>query len=288
MLLKLKKTINNKFLNKTTKVKSSMSKIINIQKDFYEEDCIITNAETIKFETGLTILVGCNGAGKTTLLKNIESQLKRENVPYFSYDNLNDGGKDAKSLNFFSEEYEKLYIKMCSSEGENILLNLGEQVERWKEFLVNAKTGNKFDSLFFSEEQQEAYKERKDSNERWFLLDAIDSGFSIDNVVDLKTMLNLLLKDGKELNKDVYIVVSANEFELAKNERCLDVINGEYMKFKDYDEYRDYILESKDEKIKRELEAQELKELQRQEEERKKEEELEEETYLDWRRRRDE
>lgn len=287
MLLKLKKTINNKFLNKTTKVKSSMSKIINIQKDFYEEDCIITNAETIKFETGLTILVGCNGAGKTTLLKNIESQLKRENVPYFSYDNLNDGGKDAKSLNFFSEEYEKLYIKMCSSEGENILLNLGEQVERWKEFLVNAKTGNKFDSLFFSEEQQEAYKERKDSNERWFLLDAIDSGFSIDNVVDLKTMLNLLLKDGKELNKDVYIVVSANEFELAKNERCLDVINGEYMKFKDYDEYRDYILESKDEKIKRELEAQELKELQRQEEERKKEEELEEETYLDWRRRRD-
>lgn len=288
MLLKLKKTINNKFLNKTMKVKSSMSKIINIQKDFYEEGCNITNAESIKLETGLTVLVGCNGAGKTTLLKNIESQLKRENVPYFSYDNLNDGGKDAKSLNFFSEEYEKLYIKMCSSEGENILLNLGEQIEKWKEFLVNAKTGNKFDSLFFSEERQKAYKKRKESNERWFLLDAIDSGFSIDNVIDLKTMFNLLLKDGKELNKDVYIIVSANEFELAKDERCLDVINGEYMKFKDYNEYREYILESKDEKIKRELETQELKELQRQEEERKKEEELEEETYLDWRRRRDE
>ena len=42
-----------------------------------------------------------------------------------------------------------------------------------------------------------------------------------------------------------YIVVSANEYEMANNENCLDVCKGKYIKFKDYDEYKEFILESR-------------------------------------------
>ena len=48
-----------------------------------------------------------------------------------------------------------------------------------------------------------------------------------------------------EKDNDIYIVVSANEFEMAREEQCLDVYNGKYVTFKDYEEYRDLILKSR-------------------------------------------
>ena len=53
------------------------------------------------------------------------------------------------------------------------------------------------------------------------------------------------------ITEDTVIVVSANEYEMARGENCFDVYNGKYIKFKDYEEYRQFILDSKEIKEKR-------------------------------------
>lgn len=76
-------------------------------------------------------------------------------------------------------------------------------------------------------------------------MDAVDSGLSVDNIVDVK---DLLFKTILEYNygNDIYIVISANEYEMARGEQCFDVYNGKYVTFNDYEEYRNMILERKE------------------------------------------
>lgn len=51
--------------------------------------------------------------------------------------------------------------------------------------------------------------------------------------------------------KDVYIVVSANAYEMARGENCFDVVNGRYISIKSYEKYRSVVLKSRDKKNKR-------------------------------------
>jgi hypothetical protein len=96
-------------------------------------------------------------------------------------------------------------------------------------------------------------KEKLDiSNKRFILLDAIDSGFSIDNIVSLKEdLFKLIFEDARARGIELYIIASANEYELAKGENCLDVISGKYITFKDYEDYYNFILDSRKRKDKR-------------------------------------
>lgn len=92
--------------------------------------------------------------------------------------------------------------------------------------------------------------EYKDAKEIWLLFDAADSGLSIDNVLELKEVFDLILSDEKE--KKIYIIISANEYELASGERCIDVVSGKEVSFQNYEEYKTCILKSrvkKDERI---------------------------------------
>lgn len=45
--------------------------------------------------------------------------------------------------------------------------------------------------------------------------------------------------------------MSANEYEMANGENCFDVYNGKYVRFENYEEYRNMVLESKQWKIER-------------------------------------
>ena len=76
------------------------------------------------------------------------------------------------------------------------------------------------------------------------MIDAADSGMSIDNVCEIKEYLfKTILDDEKEA--DVYIVISANEYELARGEACFDTYNGKYIEFADYEAFRAFILDSR-------------------------------------------
>lgn len=230
-----------------------MSKEFQLKKDYYDERYELYKKETITINPGITVLVGCNGTGKTTLIHQIQSQLKKEDIPCISFDNLCDGWSKAISNAAFFEDFHFVATAVCSSEGENIVMNIGNLAIRLGNFIKTGKDNgreNRLQEAFERLLKDDITEEKEIPNERWILLDAIDSGLSIDNIVDVKEyLLKAILEDYKD--GDVYIIVSANEYEMARGEQCFDVHNGEYVIFADYEEYRDFILNSRRWKDKR-------------------------------------
>lgn len=191
-----------------------------ISKDPYGEEKIYKKT-SVTIETGVTVLVGCNGAGKTTMLKMIEDQLKESEEAYLYYDNLRDGNSSAMSKFGYYGQLDKLATMACSSEGERIMIVLGE------------KAG----------EIGRLARENRD-RDIYILFDAVDSGFSIDHICDLKELLfKTVLEDHP---KDVYIICTANSYEMVRGEDCIDVSRCKHIRFKDYEEYRKFILKSRE------------------------------------------
>lgn len=218
-------------------------------RDPYDSGFSPTKPTTINIEEGLTVLVGCNGAGKTTLLNNIKEEMKKQNIPCNLYDNLRDGGSNSLSEAFFNENIELGASLWTASEGEAIKINFGNSSTKIREFLktgfYNSKS-NRFARLFSDKKEPEEV-----GNQRVLLFDAVDSGLSVDSIVEVKEVFNLILEDAKQFGVETYIVISANEYELARGSNCFDVNAGEYIKFNDYEDYRTFILKSRKTKEKR-------------------------------------
>ena len=89
-----------------------------------------------------------------------------------------------------------------------------------------------------------------DINEFWLLLDGVDSGFSIDAIEDLKRGLFATSFEVYP-DKEIYIIVSANEYEMARGEMCFDVVNCRYVNIKSYDRYRKIVMKSREYKAAR-------------------------------------
>lgn len=222
-----------------------MGRKIKLWKDPYDCGFDLYKKRTIELKPGITVLVGCNGIGKTTLLYNIEDVLRKEKIPVAKFDNLSDGGSNSRSEKAFLEDFRFVAESMSSSEGENIVLNLMDLAGKLGRFIktgVYKRRHNPFEDIL--KEDENNGKDIEISNERWILFDAVDSGLSVDNIVELKEGLFKTIIE-HEKDNDIYIVVSANEYEMAREEPCLDVYNGKYVAFKDYEEYRDLILKSR-------------------------------------------
>ena len=195
-----------------------------VDRDYNDMGCNIFKKKTITINEGVTVLVGCNGMGKTTLIKQIIQKLEKDDIPVVSFDNLKDGGSRAREKFAFYGDITSLATSFFSSEGENIYLNIGKFASRIARFAKDNTEAN--------------------ASEMWIFFDAIDSGLSVDNIVEVKEQLfNTIIKTNPNIT--TYIVVSANEYELARNANCFDVYNGEYIQFKNYEEYRDFILNSR-------------------------------------------
>lgn len=203
-----------------------------IIKDYYEKDEFLYEKDTIIFKEGLTVLVGCNGSGKTTLFNQIERILRDdETVFLMKYDNLRQGGSNKISEFAFRNNMEEVALRMMSSEGENIYYNIGDTLAKLKVAIEGSRINKK--KIFL-------------------LLDAVDSGLSIDNCSELSKLINnLIIPEAKQSNVELYIIASTNAYELARNNECFDIQHGKYIKFKDYEKYRDFILKSKEFKDKR-------------------------------------
>ena len=191
----------------------------------FDDNEMIYTSNEVKILSGLTVLVGCNGSGKSTLLHLLKAQLNDiEDIAVLKYDNLTEGGANAKESAGWHDNLELLTTLITSSEGEQIIINLGQTARAIKQFVRN---------------------HAKDCKELWILIDAIDSGLSIDNIVAIKEHLfKAVIDDIRNQDCVPYIVVSANSYELCCNADCLDVRSGLHRAFKSYDDYKDFILES--------------------------------------------
>lgn len=200
---------------------------IKIHKDWFGIGCDIYKYDELTLEPGLTVLVGCNGSGKTTLIHQIKYILEKEEIPVFKYDNLKQGGSNARNKYAFNNQFELFAETFCSSEGENIIINLEQIASEVGGFMY----------------------ENKDKSEVWIFFDAIDSGLSIDNVIEVKDFFKAIFENKNDT--DVYIIVSANKYEMVRGEKCLDVNSGKYVQFKDYEKYRSFIIKNREIKNKR-------------------------------------
>lgn len=199
-------------------------KTFKISRTPYEKKQKLYKKSSITLEEGVTVLVGCNGCGKSTLLRTLKQTLDDENIPYLSYDNLSEGTTKAKDKALFHGDYDYLANAMIASEGETIKLNIGNLAKNLGYNILN---------------------KHKDAEEFWVLLDAVDSGFSIDNVVELKDDLLKFIIGHKPQTMKLYIVISANEYELVNGENCFDVYEGKYRTFRSYNAYKNFILKSR-------------------------------------------
>ena len=196
--------------------------VINVEKDPVDCGRDLYLKTSVEIQPGVTILVGCNGAGKTTLLNLIKHQFENDKETVcIHYDNLRDGGQNSLSAAVFYGKMDFAARYALSSEGENIVFNFGDLAcEIGKK--VRSKPNCKCIDV---------------------TLDGIDSGLSIDNILDVKEFFDFLLKENS--TKEVYIIASANSYELARDEDCIKAHELEHHTFTDYYEYRDYILTSR-------------------------------------------
>lgn len=153
---------------------------------------------TLTLECGVTVFTGCNGAGKTTLLQMIKRMLKADHVPIMSMNNLKEGGHNA-IVSMMHHNQTKLAASMVTaSEGEQISLTLGSFFKNVDYFV---QTGidkqhpldyfDLHDAMHMAHDEYIKKRKLLKSNleahkERWLLFDACDSGYSIDQIDDLK------------------------------------------------------------------------------------------------------
>ena len=104
------------------------------------------------------------------------------------------------------------------------------------------------------------------SNVRILLFDAVDSGMSVDAVIEIKALFDTMMQDAAKMGIELYLIISANEYELARGSQCFDVNTGKYLTFADYEEYRDFIIKSRTKKEIRNKRAAERNEKRRQKE----------------------
>lgn len=199
---------------------------ISLNKNYWGSEEPLYKKSEVELDSGVTVLVGKNGSGKTTFLMQLRQYLTENNIPFLSYDNVFDGGSKAvndvlEGISFFKDTKNKAEVfatKCLSSEGQNIIINIGEFARSVGAFI----------------------KSNRDKEKVFILFDAIDSGLSIDNIIDVKNFLKLVASDAP----NAYIIVTANSYEMCYQSRCYDVKNSRYIEFTNYESYKSFILDN--------------------------------------------
>lgn len=188
------------------------------------DDIGIYSYDEILFNQGITTLIGRNGSGKTTLLRHVRDFCREHKIPCFSYSNFDEGGANAQKQNLYSGNIDMFAGAMLNSEGMNISMN----------FACKAR------------EIGGAIRKAIDEGASKFvlLLDALDSGASINVIREMKSFFKVIEKDNND-KLQVYIINASNSYEFAKGQRCIDVIDGEEINFKSYEDYSKFICKAR-------------------------------------------
>lgn len=179
------------------------------------------------FYPGITSLVGCNGSGKSTLLKGfIEPQLRAMGTDYIEWDDRSNGGYHLmdKYLNF-DDDIQGVAAMALSSEGERIVYALGD---------IFAKMGSGI---------------RRNSGKRFAVLfDAIDSGMSVDEIIEIRNIFfDTIFPDAEKHNTELYVIIAANNYEWCADSRInnMNITTGKSIEISSYEDFRTAILKSR-------------------------------------------
>lgn len=175
----------------------------------------------IDLDTGLNVIIGRNGAGKSTFCFMLQKYCEDNNIKLYSYDNYKEGGSRAIESYSFYEDFDSMASTLFHSEGEQIFYNFGQQIKKIGKFI----------------------RENKEEKQLVVIFDAMDSGFDVDGIDQLKNIVDIMKKECEEYDTELYCVVTANNYALIHNSPCIDIQTGKKYEFNDFEKYRKFILD---------------------------------------------
>ena len=115
------------------------------------------------------------------------------------------------------------------------------------ETFENSEGQNMWDYLYYQlYDIGKSVRNAKEQNKKgiFLLFDGLDSGLSLDKIYKLKQeLLDFIIKTDETNDFKIFIICSANSFELSKGYDCVDVKTQEHIKFNNYEEYEKYFME---------------------------------------------
>ena len=194
----------------------------------FDDDLKLYSRKQFTLLPGLNSLVGCNGSGKTTFIDHfLIPALMKDKIEYYKYNDRRNGGSMLmdRMLNVDDDMYGLVRMTL-SSEGERIVVGLEKVITALPSF----------------------FKENK-GKPAYLILDAIDSGMSVDEIIEIRELLlDIIIPDAKaRFDVDLYIVIAANNYEWCNDERIhnIDITNAKILNLRSYEQYKDQILKSR-------------------------------------------
>lgn len=210
-----------------------------VYKDPIEEGQYIYKKSKFWLKPGVTCLIGCNGSGKTTLFNSIydimqindnksdDDKTKLHNVKYVRLNNYSYGPKELMQEAMFIGDMSTVISQAQSSEGEQIV---GCLCRHASSLGTNVRSLEKGSHLIVS-------------------FDAIDSGLSYDNIVDVRNHLfSPMLDDAKKRGINLYILVATNTYALCDDASYdkMFIHNFKHIKVNSYKSFVKYVIKSRE------------------------------------------
>ena len=220
-----------------------------IRKEPIEEGNKLFQKTKLIIEHGkVSCIVGCNGSGKTTLISEIKDNLYAKGAKELKkdfYHNafkvfLRDDEEDNKANKIYYIDFDKnadcttgdmdyVYNRLgiaYSSTGEGIMQRFG----RICQFIGST------------------IRDLEEGSELVLFLDDCDAGTSLDMISDIVGLFPLIINDCEKRGINVYIVITANSYELCRYCDCISVHDFKHKTFKSYESYKKFVLKSREKK----------------------------------------
>jgi hypothetical protein len=185
---------------------------IHVEQDPWSEGGKLYQYDFFELKPGVTSLMGCNGSGKSTLLKFIEEFADDNNIPCISYNDRAEGHSHLMEKFLLKEDFESISYMYSASEGERNMTGVSECVKKIGRAVTDCKKNGKHSLIV--------------------LLDATDSGMSIDSIAEVReVLLDVILPDALVGGVSVYAVVASNNYEWVHDPRinCVNVVTGKQL-----------------------------------------------------------
>jgi len=226
---------------------------IEITKDpYYEGDYIFDNDLLELKENSITCFVGCNGSGKTTLLHRIRDYLKKDcKTNEIKHDFYGHAFDKAVKILFDEDDSEPDLYFLDFDKDSNVTYTESDYFMNAAGIAYSSTGEGIVDRL--GKNMQLLGSTIKDLHDTKLIIffDDCDAGTSIDMINEIKNVLKHIINTCKKQNITYYILLTSNSYEMARDLNCVSVHDFSEQHFKDYEDYKQFVLKSRERKNKR-------------------------------------